>query len=238
MFNRFGEQYGLESLSDPIADGNLTAPRRLILKHPAALIALAFCTTGLIAGCGLLQDAPDAAQSPQPDPGESQASASIDPADPYQPLSVNMVAQSGTYFPNGVDGISFGCSDTLVTIDTVPIRADSPQEHVSAAIQFLLDDSQYYHGSPAVTNSLTLSETLELDDVEVNRNDVKIALSGDVVVQGQCEAYRIQAQLYGTAALTAELDDVSITVNGQELNGVLGLEPFDTAQLLDDDANS
>lgn len=206
------------------------------MKNLSTLVALAACTTGLLAGCGIIQDSPDSADEPQPEPTE--ASPSIDPADPYQPLSVNMVAQSGTYFPDGVDGISFGCSDTLVTIDTVPIHADSPQEHVAAAIQFLLDDSQYYHGSPAVTNSLTLSETLELGEVEVNRDSVDIALSGDVVVQGQCEAYRIQAQLYGTAALTAGIDDVSITVNDEELNGVLGLEPFDTAQLLNDHADS
>jgi len=143
-----------------------------------------------------------------------------------------MVAQSGTYFPDGVDGISFGCSDTLVTISTVPAHADSPQEHVAAAIQFLINDSQYYHGSPAVTNSLTLSETLELDDVQVGRNSVDIALSGDVVAQSQCEAHRIQAQLYGTAASTSGIEDISITVNDDELNTVLGLEPFDTAQLL------
>lgn len=206
------------------------------MKNLSTLVALAACTTGLLAGCGIIQDSPDSADKPQPEPTE--ASPSIDPADPYQPLSVNMVAQSGTYFPDGVDGVSFGCSDTLVTIDTVPIHADSPQEHVAAAIQFLLDDSQYYHGSPAVTNSLTLSETLELGEVEVNRDSVDIALSGDVVVQGQCEAYRIQAQLYGTAALTAGIDDVSITVNDEELNGVLGLEPFDTAKLLNEHADS
>lgn len=208
------------------------------MKNLSTLVALAACTTGLLAGCGIIQDSPDAAQAPQPEPTETEASPAVDPADPYQSLSVNMVAQSGTYFPDGVDGVSFGCSDTLVTIDTVPIHADSPQEHVSAAIQFLLDDSQYYHGSPAVTNSLTLSETLELGEVEVNRDSVDIALSGDVVVQGQCEAYRIQAQLYGTAALTAGIDGVSITVNDEELNGVLGLEPFDTAQLLNNHADS
>ena len=208
------------------------------MKHFPTLVALAACTAGLLTGCGIFQDASDTAgQAPESEPTQTQASSAADPADPFQSLRVNMVAQSGTYFPDGVEGIEFGCADTLVTINTVPLHAESPQEHVSSAIQFLLDDSQYYHGSPAVTNSLTLSETLELDDVEVSRNSVDIALSGDVVVQGQCEAYRIQAQLYGTAALTSGVEDISITINDDELNGVLGLEPFDTAQLLaaDDD---
>ena len=202
------------------------------MKHLPTLVALAACTTGLLAGCGTTQEPTDAAQTPQPESGQTEASPQADPADPFQALHVNMVAQSGTYFPDGVDGISFGCSDTLVTISTVPAHADSPQEHVAAAIQFLINDSQYYHGSPAVTNSLTLSETLELDDVQVGRNSVDIALSGDVVAQSQCEAHRIQAQLYGTAASTSGIEDISITVNDDELNTVLGLEPFDTAQLL------
>lgn len=204
------------------------------MKNLSTLVALA-AGTALLAGCGTLQDTPDAAQSPGPEPSETQSSAPADPADPFQSLSVNMVAESGTYFPNGIDGIDFGCSDKLVTVDTVPLHAESRQEHVASAIQFLLDDSQYYHGDPAVTNALTLSETLELDEVDVGRNSVEIALSGDVVARGQCEAQRIQAQLYGTAVSTSGIEDVSITVNDTDLNDVLGLEPFNTAQLVSDE---
>src|SRR5690625_2588522 len=142
-----------------------------------------------------------------------------------------MVAQAGTHFPDGVEGIEFGCDDTLVTIHTVPIHAETSNEHVASAIQFLLNDSQYYHGSPSVTNSLTLSETLELSSVDVSRSSVDIELTGDVEVRGECEAYRIQAQMYATVANTADLDDVSITVDGTELDDVLGLEPFDVTQL-------
>src|SRR5690625_830479 len=129
-----------------------------------------------------------------------------------------MVAQSGTYFPDGVEGIEFGCSDTLVTVSTVPLHAETTQDQVEAAIRFLLDDSQYYHGSPSVTNSLTLSETLELNSVDVGRDSVDIALSGDVVVQSQCEAHRIQAQMYGTAAATAQIAEVNITDDGTDPN--------------------
>ena len=199
------------------------------MKKLPALPVLALCTV-LLVGCG---NSSDNAVSDEPDlePTATAPSASADPNDEFQPLQVNMVAQSGTYFPDGVDGVEFGCSDTLVTISTVPIHADSTQDHVAAAIQFLLDDSQYYHGSPAVTNSLTLSETLELSSVEVDRNSVEIALTGDVVVQSECEAHRIQAQMYGTAAATAQLEDVTITVDDTELHEVLGLEAFDTSQL-------
>lgn len=204
------------------------------MKKLPSLAALA-AATALLAGCGIIQESPGPSDGAEPEPTQTTASPIADPSDDYQSLRVNMVAQSGTYFPNGIEGVEFGCSDTLVTINTVPIRAEDTQEHVQAAIQFLLDDSQYYHGDPAVTNSLTLSETLELDGVEVNRNSVEIALSGDVVVQSQCEAHRIQAQLYGTAASTSEIQDISITVNGDELNTVLGLEPFDTAQVVSND---
>lgn len=202
------------------------------MRKLPALGALAVCI-GLLTGCGSLSNgAPD---QPEPEVTEAAPSPSEDPNDDFQSLKVNMVAQSGTYFPDGVEGIEFGCSDTLVTISTVPMHAETTQDQVEAAIRFLLDDSQYYHGSPSVTNSLTLSETLELNSVDVGRDSVDIALSGDVVVQSQCEAHRIQAQMYGTAAATAQIEDVSITVDGTELNEVLGLEPFDTSQLADPD---
>lgn len=190
-------------------------------------LAVITVSIGLLAGCAATpDDAPDASDESQ------QITPQTAPTDDFQPLAVNMVAQSGTWFPDGVQGVGFGCSDTLVTIHTVPTRAETAEEQVSAAISFLLDDSQYYHGSPAVTNSLTLSETLELETVDVGRNAVDVALTGDVVVQGECEAYRIQAQLYGTAAATAGIEQVSVTINEVEVNDLLGLPPFDTSQVL------
>ena len=200
------------------------------LGSTAAVLAVA----GLLTGC----TPPSVDNSAEePEPTEATTSAPADPDDEYQSLQVHMVAQSGTHFPDGVEGIDFGCDDTLVTIHTVPIHAETSNEHVASAIQFLLDDSQYYHGSPAVTNSLTLSETLELSDVEVGRNSVDVALTGDVVVQSECEAYRVQAQMYGTAAATSGGQDVSITINDVELDDELGLEPFDTGQLRTEQAD-
>lgn len=203
------------------------------MKLRARLTALA-ASALLLAGCGVFSDG---GQSSGGGAGQDNAveSPAPDPNDDFQSLQVNMVAQSDTYFPDGVDGTTFGCSDTLVTVNTVPIQAENTEEHVSAAIQFLLDDTQYYHGDPALTNSLTLSETLELSSVEVGRDSVDVELTGDVVVQSECEAYRIQAQMYGTAASTAGVEDVNITANGTDFNEVLGLEPFETSQLFTTD---
>ena len=193
--------------------------------------ALAACAASalLLAGCGTFQD--NTGTDNTDGSSGQEAQPTVDPDDDFQPLAVNMVAHSGTHFPNGVDGVTFGCSDTLVSVSTVPIEAETPEEHTAAAIEFLLDDSQYYHGDPAVTNSLTLSETLELANVEVDGDEVNVGLTGDVVIRGECEAYRIQAQLYGTVASTAGTENVHITVNGTELDDVLGVDPFDTSQV-------
>lgn len=196
------------------------------LKRPSCLAATAAFAL-LLAGCST---GTTETTDPDTEP-EATASPTQDPNDDFQSLQVNMVAQSGTHFPDGVDGMTFGCSDTLVTIDTVPTEAESTEEHVGAAVEFLLDDSQYYHGDPPVTNSLTLSETLELSGVELDRNAVHLELTGEPVVQSECEAYRIQAQLYGTAASTAGVEEVSISVEGTELDDVLNVESFDTSQL-------
>lgn len=196
--------------------------------------ALAVICTALLTGCGT--DADDTANGASgAENTEASPSAPTDPNDAFQPLQVNMVAESGTDYPEGVEGIEFGCSDTLVTIDTVPIETESREDHVAAAVEFLLNDSQYYHGSPAVTNALTISETLELSSVDVGRSTVDVELTGEVVVRSDCEAYRVQAQLYGTVAATAGVEDVSVLVEGTELNEVLGLEPFRADRLANDE---
>lgn len=202
------------------------------MRRLPALAALA-ASALLLAGCGIFSGSGETDDGTQPDQAESPTQ---DPDDAFQSLQVNMVAESGTHFPDGVDGVTIGCSDTLVTVGTVPIEAQSPEEHVAAAIEFLLDDSQYYHGDPAVTNSLTLSETLELSRVDLERDAVHVELTGEPIVQSECEAYRIQAQLYGTVASTADVEEVSISVEGTELNDVLNVEPFDTSQLFAQDA--
>lgn len=202
------------------------------MRPRPTLPTLVILCIGLLAGCGPVPN--DSNASPDVDTEEdglTTPSAVPNPEDDFQPLQVNMVAEAGTQFPHDVNGVEFGCGDRLVTIDTVPIETESTEDHVAAAIEFLLNDSQYYHGSPSVTNSLTLSETLELDSVEVSRSDVEVAISGEVVSRGECEAYRIQAQMYGTAAITAEVDGVSITVDDTELHEVLGLEPVDVSEL-------
>ncbi|HIW46349.1 MAG TPA: GerMN domain-containing protein [Candidatus Yaniella excrementigallinarum] len=203
------------------------------MKYPPALAALA-ASALLLTGCGLFPNADTPSNSNADD--DILGSPASDPDDDFQPLQINMVAESGT-FPDDVEGVTFGCSDTLVTINTVPTQAETAEEHVGDAIDFLLTDSQYYHGDPAVINSLTPSETLTLDSVETERDAVTVELSGDVVSRSDCETYRIQAQLYGTAALTAGVSDVSITVDGSELNDVLGVEPLDTEEILSDNAD-
>ncbi len=202
------------------------------MKYPPALVALA-ASALLLTGCGLFPNADTSADSNTDD---ILGSPAPDPDDDFQSLQVNMVAESGT-FPDGVDGVTFGCSDTLVTINTVPTQAETTEEHIGDAIDFLLTDSQYNHGDPAVINSLTPSETLTLESVETERDAVTVELSGDVVTRSDCETYRIQAQLYGTAALTADVTDVSITVDDSELNDVLGVEPFDTEELFSENAD-
>ena len=202
------------------------------MRRISALVTALAASTLLFAGCGPSSGSGGTDDDTEPD---QAVSPTQDPDDDFQSLRVNMVAQSGTAFPDGVEGPTIGCSDTLVTIGTVPIEAESPEDHVTAAIEFLLDDSQYYHGDPAVTNSLTLSETLELANVELDRDAVHIELTGEPVVQSQCEAYRIQAQLYGTAASTAGVEEVTISVGGTELNEVLNVEPLDVSQLSTDE---
>src|SRR5699024_2358978 len=126
------------------------ARRSSSLESPPALAALP-ASALFLTGCGLFPNADTPSNSNADD--DILGSPASDPDDDFQPLQIHMVAESGT-FPDDVEGVTFGCSDTLVTINTVPTQAETAEEHVGDAIDFLLTDSQYYHGDPAVINSL------------------------------------------------------------------------------------
>ncbi|MGO1181429.1 MAG: GerMN domain-containing protein [Micrococcaceae bacterium] len=205
---------------------NAAAPRR---RTGRAVSVAAGCTLLLaLAGCAEDPSAPA-------DPEATSAADELDLApddDGFAPLPLYFVALSGQY-PSGVTGSQIGCSDLLVQVNTVPLEAEEP---VDAALDFLLQDKQYRHGDPALTNSVLLSaDSLTVQDYEVQGDTVEVNLSGSVVTRSACESYRIRAQLHATAAAAAGVENAQILVDGEDLDARLGLEPFERGEQITTD---
>ncbi|QCU77088.1 hypothetical protein E7744_01765 [Citricoccus sp. SGAir0253] len=184
----------------------------LALGGAAAAVVLAGCS--LLPGNGTSQD-----QGDDPLPRTS--------AEGFVELPLYFVALNGD-FPPGTTGRDVACGDLLVRVTTVPVRTEDP---VASAIDFLLDDEQYEHGDPAVTNSLDPSEDgLRFVSSRVEGDRVTLELTGDVVSRSQCESYRLRAQLNRTAAAAAGVPDAEVLVDGVRIEDLLGLSPLELGE--------
>ncbi|MCH8562192.1 GerMN domain-containing protein [Nesterenkonia sp. YGD6] len=115
---------------------------------------------------------------------------------------------------------AFGCDDTVSVIRSVPTVTEDP---AVAALEFLIDDELFSHGSPAFSNPLAASEELSVDSVEVEQDMVRVALSGEPVTTGECESWQILTQIETTARVATGATDSEVTVDGQPLAELLGL---------------
>ncbi|MGJ9424488.1 GerMN domain-containing protein [Nesterenkonia halotolerans] len=117
---------------------------------------------------------------------------------------------------------AFGCGDTLSVIQTVPMVTEDP---AVAALEYLISDELYSHGSPAFGNPLSASEDLSVDSVELEGDTVTVQLSGEAVTSSECESWQILTQIETTARAATGATDSEVRLEGQPLAEVLGLGP-------------
>ncbi|MEW1980676.1 hypothetical protein AB0333_07080 [Citricoccus sp. NPDC079358] len=186
--------------------------------HPALRRAAAGLTAGLaavvLAGCSIF---PSSNETPTVQDGTALPEAN---ANGYAELPLYFVALSGD-FPPETTGRDVACQDLLVRASSVPVKTE---DRVGSAVGFLIDDEQYSHGEPAITNSVDPSEDgLFYSSSRVEGGTVTVELTGDVVTRSQCESFRIRAQLNRTAAAAAGVENAEILVNGVRIEEILGL---------------
>jgi LysM repeat protein len=112
---------------------------------------------------------------------------------------------------------TIGCGDGAVPV-TVQIEPTRAVLH--ATIQALLSQKSQYYGESGLYNALYQS-SLSINSVNIVDGEARIALEGQVVLGGTCDAPRVQAQLEQTARQFSTVKSVAITVNGQPLAEVL-----------------
>lgn len=193
--------------------------------HPALRRTAAGLTAALaavvLAGCSIF---PSSNETPADQDGTALPEAN---ANGYAELPLYFVALSGD-FPPATTGRDVACQDLLVRASSVPVKTE---DRVGTAVGFLIDDEQYSHGEPAITNSLDPSEDgLLYSSSRVEGDTVTVELTGDVVTRSQCESYRIRAQLNRTAAAAAGVANAEVLVDGVRIEEVLGLPELELGE--------
>ncbi|MCA1553268.1 MAG: GerMN domain-containing protein, partial [Chloroflexi bacterium] len=91
---------------------------------------------------------------------------------------------------------------------------------LQAVIRDLLSLHDQFYGQSGLYNSLYRS-TLQLDSATIANGRATINLSGTIRVNGVCDSPRVVAQIQETALQFSTVKQVSIFVNGQDINTVL-----------------
>ena len=114
--------------------------------------------------------------------------------------------------PNAV-----GCGDELVSI----VRAlPAGEPTIEGALRTLFALGQNIEDDPELYNALQNSQ-LNLDGVTVEGGTATINLSGDLLIGGECDAPRVEAQIRQTALQFPGVENVEIYLNGEPLASVL-----------------
>jgi Sporulation and spore germination len=115
---------------------------------------------------------------------------------------------------NGKTGFPVGCGDSAV-----PVQVEIPPTHgvLKAALQALLSVKEQYYGQSGLYNALYQSD-LQVESVSIDNNgQARVYLTGSLVMGGECDTPRVQAQVEQTALQFTIVKEVAIFINGKLL---------------------
>ncbi|MFB9165429.1 hypothetical protein [Arthrobacter psychrochitiniphilus] len=151
--------------------------------------------------------------APSQDPASSSTHATAAPT--TATLSLYFIAEHDS----GVSGPAVGCGDSAVAVKSAPVTYTDP---VQAALQTLLDNHSKSYGQSGLLNALWQS-AVAVSSVERSGTSITAHLTGTLVMGGECDIPRVEAQLLLTAKQAAGAP-VAITLNGQPLSAALSLK--------------
>jgi hypothetical protein len=128
-------------------------------------------------------------------------------------IKIFMVAMNDA----GKQGKKIGCDDSIVSVDrTVPTTVAA----LRASITELLSVHDRDYGQLGLYNALYQS-TLQVDDIGLVSGRATIYLSGKVILGGECDSPRVDAQIKETALQFSTVKQVSVFVNKIALDQIL-----------------
>lgn len=150
-----------------------------------------------------LQDTPAAGLTP----GPTQAP---------QTIEIDLIALDD----NGASGDPVGCGDSVVP---VKIQIRHTQSLLKAAYEALLAVKDQYYGESGLYNALYQSD-LQVESVNIKDGVAIVNLTGAMMLGGECDNPRVEAQLNHTALQFSTVRDVSVIINGKPLKEALSLK--------------
>ena len=121
---------------------------------------------------------------------------------------------------NGQTGAPVGCGDSVV-----PVQVEIPptQGVLKAALVALLSVKDQYYGQSGLYNALYQSD-LQVESVNIKDGTASVYLTGTLLMGGECDTPRVQAQLEQTVLQFSTVTKVAIFINGKSLADVLSLK--------------
>jgi hypothetical protein len=121
---------------------------------------------------------------------------------------------------NGQTGTPVGCGDSVV-----PVQVEIPptQGVLNAALVALLSVKGQYYGQSGLYNALYQSD-LKVESISITENKASVYLTGTLLIGGECDSPRVQAQLEQTVLQFQNVTEVAIFINGKPLSDVLSLK--------------
>ena len=121
---------------------------------------------------------------------------------------------------NGKSGKAVGCGDSVVPVE---IMVDPGADALRTGLDTLLGLKDPYYGQSGLYTALYQS-TLQVEKIEIETNEIKVELSGQMMLGGECDNPRVKGQLEETVAPFAQGRQVKITINGKDLDEALSLK--------------
>jgi hypothetical protein len=129
---------------------------------------------------------------------------------------VYLVAPEGGSGPVG----PIGCGDYLVPVEFGPSPPTNTYRQIAYALIDLFSIKEPFYGQSGLYNPLYQS-SLSVQSVTVDDNGhATVNLSGNLVLGGECDGPRVQAQIEDTA-LQFSITDVAVFLNGRPLADAL-----------------
>lgn len=166
-----------------------------------------------------------ATSEPLPAPTETFAPPSPTLNVPTEPSASSGEQQTVLIFliavdDNGQSGKLIGCGDSAI-----PVQVNIPptQGVLRAALNALLSIKNQFYGESGLYNALYQS-SLQADTVAITNGEAVIHLTGTLMLGGECDTPRVEAQLTETALQFSTVTSVSIFINDVPLKEALSLK--------------
>jgi hypothetical protein len=121
---------------------------------------------------------------------------------------------------NGQAGIQVGCGDSAIPVD---VQIQPTQGVLRSALEALLSIKEQYYGQSGLYNALYQSD-LQVESVSITDGNAQVYLTGSMMLGGECDNPRVQAQLEQTVLQFSTVTRASIFINGKTLADAISLK--------------